>query len=89
VGTGSSSAIVAKLLSAFASHSGTPFVPFHPVVALRALLELGPFHKVYEVLVLLVESVAHAIFCAGHPVVISALAAKTVVFAASGAAIVV
>lgn len=89
VRAGCASAIVTKLLSAFASHSGATFIPFDPIVTVRALLELGPFHKVNEVFILLVECVTHAILRAGHSMVVNTLAAKTVVLAASWASVVI
>ena len=66
VGTGGASAVITKLLSALACHGGAAVVPFHPKVALWTLLELGSLHELYEVLIVLVESVADLVLSTAH-----------------------
>lgn len=86
---GGSSAIVTKLLSAFAGHGRTAVIPLHPKLAARTLLVLGSLHELDKVLVIFVETIIDLIFSTGHSVMVLAFASQTVVFVAGWTTIVI
>lgn len=87
--TSGSSTDIAKLLPTLASHGGTAFRPFDPVVALGTLFELGPPDKLQEVLIVLAESVVDLVFGTGHPFMVYTSAFQAVVLFATRTVIVV
>ena len=86
---GSPSANVAKLLAAFAGHCRTPLHSLDPVVALGALLILGPSDKLNEVCISLVEGVVDLVLGTGHSLMVDTLALEAVVLRTCWASVVV
>jgi hypothetical protein len=75
-----SSAFVAKLKLALASHVVTALSPFHPELAFRALFALLAFDKINKLLVILAHAAVNLVLLAGHILVPFTSAAQTVLF---------
>lgn len=84
-----SSAVVTKLLSAFAGHGRTAIIPLHPKLAARTLLVLGSLHELDKVLIIFVKTIIDLIFSAGHSVMILAFASQAIVLIAGRTTIVI
>ncbi len=87
--TGCSSALIAKLLTAFAGHCWATLISFHPEIAFRALFESGSFDEIDKILIVFVECIADFIFGAGHSVVINAFAFEAIMLRAGRAPIII
>jgi len=87
--TGGSSAIIAKLLAAFTGHGWAAVVSFYPKLAFGALFIPGSLYKLNEIFIIFVETVIDFVLCAGHAVVVLALAPQTIVLRTGGTLIVV
>lgn len=88
VRTGGSPTVIAKLLSTFAHHGTAAKVPLDPEVALGTLLVLGSTHKLYKLLVILVETTVDLVLSTGHIRVVQAFTLEAVVLLAGRAAVV-
>jgi hypothetical protein len=87
--TFSPSTIVTKLLPAFASHSWTALIPFHPIFALGALLKLSPLNKFQEILIVFIETMTNLVLFASHSHMKIAPASQTVMLLACRAPIII
>ena len=87
--TSSSSTSVTKLLPTFASHSTATLVSLNPIVAFRTLLKLSTIHKLYELLIVFIETVIYSVFSTSHSCVILASAFQAVMLMAGRTSIVI
>lgn len=87
--TSCSSAVIAELLSTFAHHRTATLTSLNPVFAFGALFELRSFDKVYELLIVFIETFVHFVLRTAHSGMILASAFQTVVFMAVWATIIV
>lgn len=87
--TSHSSTIVAKLLTTPTRHGRTARIPFHPMLALGALFELGTLCEFDEGFIVLVEAIIDTVLLAGHACVVVASTSQTVVLLAGRTPIVV
>lgn len=85
----SSSAIVTKGLSAFASHAATALRPFYPEVTLRTLFKLSTPDELLKFLIILSKTIIDPILGAAHTRMIVAFAPETVVLFACRTAVIV
>jgi len=76
-------------LPAFTTHSTTASASFYPVVTLRALLELRPFDKINEFLVIFIEAIIDPVFSASHTSMILTSTFQAIVLFACWASVVV
>ena len=86
--TGRPTTVVTELLSTLAGHSRTTVISFHPKIALWTLLELGSLHEFYEILVVLVKSIADFVLSTTHTFVVETSTAETIVLGTSRALVV-
>lgn len=87
--TGSTSTVIAELLTAFAGHSRAAIITLNPEFTSRTLLVLGSVDKLYEVFIIFVETVVDLVLCASHAVMVFTFATQAIVLAASRATIIV
>lgn len=84
-----SSTIIAKLMSAPASHSTTAFDSLNPEFTLWALFELCASNKLFKFFIFLTIAIVDPILFTSHSFMVFAPAAQTVMFLANWAAIII